>query len=73
MDGMKKLAASWCDFINVDRTCALMQALHTETDARCKYYREEESDRCRYFELHILKSGRQERNDRTRLRRKVAN
>lgn len=63
-EDMQQRAASWCDFINADRTCALMQALHTESDPRCKYWREGNSERCRYFELHIINTGRRSRASR---------
>ena len=52
MEETRERACMWCDFIDTDRTCALMQALHTESDPRCKYWREN-AERCRYFELYV--------------------
>ncbi|MFD0588665.1 hypothetical protein ACFQZE_11670 [Paenibacillus sp. GCM10027627] len=49
-----KQARSYCEFIQPDRTCAIMAALATESDPRCKYWREQPAQ-CRYFESHILK------------------
>lgn len=57
MNEMRERACMWCDFIDTDHTCALMQALHTESDPRCKYWREE-VERCRYFELYVTNTGR---------------
>lgn len=55
MDELQSKAVTWCDYIRPDRTCAIMDALATESDPTCKYFRSEESrTRCRYLELVVL-------------------
>lgn len=47
-------ARNYCDMIRPDRTCAIMAALTSEYDSRCKYYRDHPAQ-CRYLEYQILK------------------
>ena len=49
-------AATWCEFIRPDRTCTLMEALESEPDARCRYWRDEPGD-CRYLRHVVLKGA----------------
>lgn len=47
-------AASYCDMIRPDRTCAIMEALKSEASPLCKLFREPAAD-CRYLRHVILK------------------
>lgn len=50
----RKDAVNYCDMIRPDGRCALMAALVTENDDRCKYYRDR-LEECRYLRYFILK------------------
>jgi|GEM_PF-4012856 len=47
-------AARYCGFIRPDRTCALMEALQSEVDPRCKYWRDE-PEQCRYLKYVVMR------------------
>ncbi|SMF91226.1 hypothetical protein SAMN05661091_5382 [Paenibacillus uliginis N3/975] len=53
MNEYQSKAVTWCDFMQPDRTCTLMQGLQKESDPRCKYFREPADD-CRYLRLVVL-------------------
>jgi hypothetical protein len=43
-----------CGYLRPDRTCAIMEALATESSSLCKYWREQ-PEQCRYLEKHLMK------------------
>ncbi len=68
---MDKEDTRQCEYINPDKTCALMIALSGETDPRCKLYRDEPQD-CRYLRLFVLKGRGLYRGGRARRQQKGA-
>ncbi|MFB6362498.1 hypothetical protein ACFCP7_00370 [Paenibacillus elgii] len=54
---MKDRAKTYCEFLRPDASCALMAALATESDPRCKLWRDPPAD-CRYLRLVVTKQRR---------------
>ncbi|MEI2284430.1 hypothetical protein [Paenibacillus polysaccharolyticus] len=60
-----------CEYINPDKTCAIMMALSGETDPRCKLWRDK-LEVCRYLKYHVLKGRGLYRGGRARKQQKGA-
>ncbi|MNJ47745.1 hypothetical protein D3C77_429120 [compost metagenome] len=44
MNEEQSRASTWCEYYRPDSTCVLMQALQSETDPRCKVFRDPPAD-----------------------------